>query len=319
MAHIFVTQRIPGRCFELIRKAGHTLEVHKGSDILSTTEIIERIGNSEVLLCTLANEITSEVFDSASDLKMVANYAVGYDNIDVTAATARGVIVTNTPGALTETTADLAFALLMACARRIVEGDSFCRAGEFKGWLPSLLLGSDVYGKTIGILGAGRIGSAVARRARGFSMRILYHNRSRNEEIERELGAVYVSKNTILSESDYLSIHLPLSKDTYHFLDSSAFSNVRKGICLINTGRGAICDEEALVKALESGTVASAGLDVFEFEPRIHKKLLNMPNVVMLPHIGSATVRTRSRMGKVAAANILAYLHGAVPPNVVNP
>ncbi len=319
MAHVFATQRIPGRCFELITSRGHTLDVHPTDEILSTLQIIERLGPAEVLICTLANEITAEVFESAPQLRMVANYAVGYNNIDMEAATRAGVAVTNTPGALTEATADLTWALLMAAARRVVEGDRICRAGDFHGWLPTLLLGREVHGASIGIIGAGRIGSAVARRAKGFSMRIFYWSRSPKPELELELGAVRMEPVRIFETCDYVSLHLPLTPETHHLVDADMFARARKGIVFVNTGRGALVDEEALVRALEDGVVAAAGLDVFEREPAIHPRLLKMDNVVLLPHIGSATRTAREKMGELVALNVLSFLNGSRPPNILNP
>lgn len=319
MASIFATQNIPGRCFPLITDAGHSLKLHNGENILSTLEIIEMMGSPDVLVCTLANEITSEVFDASPSIRMVANYAVGYNNIDIAAATERGIVVTNTPGALTEATADLAWALLTACARRVVEGDAICRGGKFKGWLPTLLLGREIYGTTIGILGAGRIGQAVARRAVGFGMRILYYNRTRKPEFEETTGAALVTPEQLFAESDYLSVHLPYTPQTNRFVSARLLDMAKPGMVLINTGRGTVVDEDALVKALKDSKIAGAGLDVFEQEPYITPALLKMKNVVLLPHIGSATTVTRSKMGEVVAVNVLAFLSGSTPPNPVNP
>lgn len=319
MADILVTQRIPGRCFEMLRDEGHALRVNTEARILSTMEIVEQIGNAEVLLCTLANEVTNEVFDVAPRLRMVANYAAGYNNIDLASATERGIVVSNTPGALTEATADLTWALLLACARRVVEGDVMCRGGRFHGWMPDLLLGREVHGTTLGIVGAGRIGSAVARRGRAFGMRVLYHSRSRNRQFEKDFEAEFLSLPELFAHSDYISVHLPATPQTIGLIDYALLSKAKKGAILINTGRGTVVVEADLVKALVSGKLAGAALDVYEREPQIHRDLLTMPNVVLAPHTGSATDVTRSRMGELAAANIIAFLRGDTPPNALNP
>jgi glyoxylate reductase len=252
-------------------------------------------------------------------LKIVANMAVGYDNIDVAAATQRGLAVTNTPGVLTETTADLAFALILGAMRRVGEAERFLRAGEWKYWSATLLLGSDVYGKTLGIVGMGAIGKAVARRARGFNMPILYHNRKRDEAAEAELGARYVALDELLHESDVVSLHTPYSKATHHLIGPAQLRLMQPSAYLINTARGAVVDEVALAAALHNGTIAGAGIDVFEQEPKIHPHLLDAPNALLLPHIGSASIETRTAMATTAARNMLAALQGERPPNLLNP
>jgi glyoxylate reductase len=246
--------------------------------------------------------------------------AVGYNNVDLAEATRRGIPVTNTPGVLTDTTADFAFALMMAVARRVVEGDKFTRAGRFHGWGPLMMVGTDVHGKTLGIVGFGRIGRAVAKRATGFDMRVLYFDRFRaDEDTERALNASSVSLEQLLAESDFVSLHTDYNPETHHLIGAPELAAMKRGAYLINTARGAIVDEAALVEALKSGKLAGAGLDVFEREPQIHPELLTLDNAVLAPHIASASMETRTAMALMAAENLLAALRGERPPNVVNP
>jgi len=317
MAKIFITRRLPEEGLQLLKE--YELEIYEGDAPPSKEEIIEGVKDKDALICLLTDKIDAEVMDSAPNLKIIANYAVGIDNIDVKEATKRGILVTNTPGVLTETVADLAWALLMAVARRIVEGDKFMREGKFKGWAPLLMLGSDIYGKTIGIIGAGRIGSAVARRAKGFNMRILYYSRKRNEKLEEECNAEYVDLETLLKEADFVSLHTPLTEETYHMIGEKELKIMKPTAYLINTGRGKCVDEEALVKALKEGWIRGAALDVFENEPAIHPELKKLDNVVLTPHIGSASYETRSKMAVMVAENVIAALEGKLPPNCVNP
>ena len=264
--------------------------------------------------------VQEEVLAAAPLLRVVANVGVGYDNIDLAACTRRGIRVTNTPDVLTDTTADLAFALLMAVARRVVEADRYVRDGRWQRWEWGLLWGADIWGKTLGIWGFGRIGQAMARRGRGFDMRILYHSRRRAPEaLERESGARYVDRDTLLAESDFLSLHVPLTAETRGMLSASELALMKPAAYLINTARGKVVEEEALVQTLKDRKIAGAGLDVFEREPRVHPELLALPNVVLAPHIGSATGETRLKMALLAAENLLAALDGERPPNLVNP
>ena len=265
--------------------------------VLSKGEIIERLKGMDGMVCLLTDAIDGEIMDAEPNLKVISNYAVGFNNIDVDAATERGIPVTNTPGVLTETTADFAWALLMAIARRVVEADKFTREGKFKGWRPQLLLGSDVYGKTIGIVGMGRIGQAMARRARGFDMNILYYDEYRPDpEVEKELGPTYVPFDELLQKADYVSIHVPLMESTHHLIGERELKLMKKTAYLINSARGPIVDEKALVKALQEKEIAGAGLDVFEDEPELAPGLAELDNVVLAPHIASATIETRSKM-----------------------
>ncbi len=274
-------------------------------------ELLEAVRGASGVLSTATEKMDGEVMDAAGDgLKVIANMAVGYDNIDVKAAQERGVVVTNTPGVLDETTADVAFMLVLAAARRLGEGERLLRAGRWEWWGPKQLRGVDVWGKNLGIVGMGRIGQAVARRARGFGMEVLYHNRSRNEDAENELGARYLGLEDLLRESDFVSIHTPLSDETRHLIGERELGLMRETAILVNTSRGPVVDEGSLADALENGRIFAAGLDVYEEEPKVHPKLLELENVVLAPHIGSASMETRDRMATLAAENLRAVLSG---------
>jgi lactate dehydrogenase-like 2-hydroxyacid dehydrogenase len=277
---------------------------------LSRQDLLARLQGKQGLICQITDTIDDEVLASPG-LRVVCNVAVGYNNIDVAAARRRGVVVTNTPDVLTETTADFTWALLMAAARRVVEADRYARSGEWTAWQWDLLWGLDVHGKTIGVLGFGRIGRAVARRALGFGMRVLYHDAVRaTSEVERELKAAYVDKETLLRESDFVTLHVLLSADTRHLIDERALRSMKKTGVLVNAARGPIVNEPALVRALTEGWIAAAGLDVFDEEPKIHPGLLPLTNVVMAPHIASASSDTRLAMSTLAVKNCLAVLEG---------
>ena len=316
---VLVTKHVYSEALELLDRK---LEVdyNDARQGMAPEELLGRLAGKEGVICQLTDKITANVLDACPDLKVVANVAVGYDNIDVAAATERGVVVTNTPGVLTETTADLAFALILAAGRRLTESERYLRDGKWGEWYIDLLTGFDIHGATLGLLGMGRIGQAVARRARGFNMQVLYHNRSRlPEDEEQALGAEYVSLDELLAQSDYVSVHVPLGAETRHIVDAAAFGKMKRTAILINTARGPVVDEAALAEALAEGVIAYAGLDVFEKEPEVHAKLLKVPNVVLAPHIGSASVATRTRMCTMAAENCVAALTGERPPNAVNP
>ncbi len=264
--------------------------------------------------------ISKEIIEAAPRLRVVSNIAVGYDNIDVEACNHRHILVTNTSDVLTEATADLAFALLLAAGRRVAEGDRYVRGGHWKQWQWNCLWGAEMYGKTLGLYGFGRIAQATARRARGFSMRILYHSRHRaSANVENEFAAEFVDRETLLRQSDFLSLHVPLSPETRHAIGAPELALMKPSAFMINAARGPIVDEEALVQALQAGRLAGAGLDVFENEPRVHPALLAMDNVTLMPHVGSATAVTRLRMAMLASDNLLAALRGERPPNLVNP
>jgi glyoxylate reductase len=282
-------------------------------------ELLEAVRGIAGVLSTVTEKIDAEFMDAAGDdLKVIANMAVGYDNVDLEAANERGVVVTNTPGVLTETTADTAFMLLLAAARRLGEGERIVRAGEWEAWGPKMLLGPDVWGKKLGILGFGEIGQALARRAKGFGMELIYWNRSRKEEAEKELEARYLELGELLETCDFLSIHAPLTEETTHLIGAPELEKMKTEAVLVNTSRGPLVDEGALANALEEGQIFAAGLDVYEEEPMVHLKLLELENVVLAPHIGSASFETRDRMAATAGEDLRAVLRGEQPKNPVN-
>lgn len=288
-------------------------------DKIPRAELLQRVADKEALVCLLTETVDEELLAAAPKLRIVSTVSVGYDHIDVSACTRRNVVVTNTPGVLDETTADLAWALLMAIARRVVEGDAWMRTGTWPGWELDQLLGGDVFGKTLGVVGFGRIGRRVARRALGFQMRVLYYNRSRAEdEVERELHAEYAELDRLLRESDFVTLHVPLNAETRHLMSTSAFEKMKRTAYLINTARGPVVDEAALVRALEEKKIAGAALDVYENEPKAHPGLLARRDVVLAPHIGSATIETRTKMAVMAATNAADFFAGRRPPNALN-
>jgi len=314
---VYVTREISSGALILLSQY-FDVEVNQEDRVLNKKELLKMVENVDALLCLINDTVDKEVIDRAKKVKIIANYGVGYNNIDVEAATSRGIIVTNTPGVLTDATADLAWGLLFAVARRIAESDRFARAGEYKGWSPSLLLGMDITGKTLGVIGTGRIGKAFAKKSAGFDMKILYHNRRRNKQFERELNAEWVDKDTLLKESDFVSLHVPLTQETYHLIGKKELEIMKKTAILINTSRGPVVDENALVKALKEKQIWGAGLDVYENEPDIEEELISLDNVVLLPHLGSATNETRNKMAMMAAENVVAVLNGQKPVNPVN-
>ncbi len=317
---VFITRRIPEEGIRIV--AEHCeVEVSEYDGVLPREMLLEKVRGRDGILCLLTDTIDREVMEAAGpNLKVIANYAVGYNNIDVEEATRRGIMVTNTPGVLTETTADLAWALMMSVARRIVEADRFVRAGKFRGWEPMLFLGTDVFGATLGLVGFGRIGQAMARRALGFNMRVLYYDLVQAPfHVEKELRAEFRALPELLQEADFVSIHVPLTKETYHLIGEKELRLMKKEAYLINTARGPVVDEKALVRALKEGWIRGAALDVFEREPEIEPELLELDNVVLAPHIGSASYATRTKMAVMAAENLVRALQGEVPPNLVNP
>jgi len=315
---VLVTRRVPDEGMKLL-EGKFDLDINEEDRGLTKQEIIKRLKGKDALLCLLTDVIDKEVIESNPKIKVISNYAVGFDNVDVATATKYKIPVTNTQGVLTETTADLAFALLMSTARRVVESDKFAREGKFKGWAPMLFLGRDVYGKILGILGLGRIGRAVAKRAaKGFDMRILYHDIKKDENFEKEFNAKFVSKETLLKESDFVSIHVPLTKETKHYISEKELSLMKKTAVLINTSRGPVVDEAALAKALKEKKIFAAGLDVYEEEPKIHPGLIGLDNVVIVPHIASASVETRGKMAELAAKNLILAMEGKKPLSIVN-
>ena len=317
---IFVTRRIPQEGLEILKRCCQ-VEVSDYDGVIPRSLLLEKVKDTDGLLVLLTDMIDKKVIVAAGKkLRVISNYAVGYNNIDVVEATKRGIMVTNTPGVLTETTADLAWALLMCIGRRIVEGDKLVRAGKFRGWEPMLLLGTDIHESTLGLIGFGRIGQAMARRAKGFNLKVIYYDREPVPPIiEKELGASYVSFDELLRKSDFISVHVPLTEETFHLISQEEFSMMKKESYLINTARGPIIDEKALVKALKGGVIRGAALDVFENEPAIEQELMNMDNVVIVPHIGSASYRTRTKMAIMAAKNLISALRGERPEFLVNP
>ncbi len=315
---IFITRKIPKAGVDLLQKKGYKIEINKYNRILTKNEIIAGLKNKDGLIPLLTDKIDKEIIYSEPKLKMIANYAVGYDNIDIKTATKKGIPVSNTPDVLTDTTADMAWALLFSVSRRIVEGDKFTRSGKFKGWDPMLMLGQDISNKTLGIIGTGRIGSSFGLKSKGFKMKVLYYDEKINNTLEKELNAKKVSKSYIIKKSDFISLHLPLNKSTYHFIGFNELKNMKKNTILINTSRGSIIDEEALARALKEKWIFGAGLDVFENEPTVNPKLLILNNVVIQPHSASATFKTRSKMAIIAAKNVIEGLEGKIPKNCVN-
>jgi len=317
MAKVVVARELPAEAMRLLERHAE-LVVNRGEQ-WSKAELMARLGKAEALICQLTQKVDAEVLAAGLKLRVVANVAVGYDNIDVATATARGIAVTNTPGVLDDSTADFTWALLLAVARRVVEGDRLVREGKWKGWDLMLMLGADVHGKVLGIFGFGRIGRRVAERARGFGMRVLYHSRRRLERSEENaLGVEWAEKERLLREADFVTLHVPLSGKTRHLIGARELGLMKPTAYVINAARGLVVDEAALVEALEKNQIAGAALDVFEEEPRVHPKLLQMTNVVLAPHMASASVETRTRMAVMAAENVVAVLEGKQPLNLVN-
>lgn len=319
MAHIYVTRPIPDQALALLRQCGE-LRCWEHDEVIPQDTLLSEVQTADAVLSMITDPINDALLDHAPQLRIVANMAVGYDNIDVPALTKRGVLVTNTPGVLTETTADLSFALILGLARRIAEADAFVRAGRWKAWGPLFFVGHDVHHATLGIIGLGRIGVEVAKRARGFDMRVLYTNRHRNIEAEETLGCLPVDLPTLLRESDFVSIHAPLTPETHHLISTLQLSMMKPTAFLINVARGPLLDQRALYVALRDGVIAGAALDVTDPEPiPMDDPLLSLPNCLILPHIGSASLATRTRMATLAAENIVAFLAGQRPPTPVNP
>ncbi len=318
---VYVTRQLFDEALEILRMYSE-VEVFEGIDNPAPRELIlSKVRNVEGLLCLLTDRIDLKVLESGRNLEVVSNYAVGFNNIDVDAATKRGIFVTNTPGILTETTADCTWALLMAISRRIAEADHHVRSGKWvHAWGPRMFIGSDVHGKTLGIIGLGRIGSTVAKRAKGFDMDLIYYDINRREEMEEKLGIVFKSLDDVLHESDFVTIHVPLTKQTHHLIGRHELSMMKRTAYLINTSRGPVIDEKALYEALKERVIAGAAMDVFEQEPIDPKSpLLGLDNIVVTPHIASASVETRTKMAVVAAENLVSVLQGKEPPNLVNP
>jgi glyoxylate reductase len=315
---ILSTIRLPDEQLANLERE-HRVSMHPHDQPMERGRLLDAAAEVDGLLCTITDRIDETLLARARRLKVIANYGVGFDHIDVEAATRRGIPVTNTPGVLTDATADLAFALILGIARRVVEGDRMTREGRFRYWAPFHFLGRQVTGKALGIIGMGRIGQAVARRAAGFSMRVLYHSRRPlDSETERLLDATPLALEDLLRESDFVSLHVPLTSETHHLIGRRELEIMKPSACLINTARGPVVDEAALAKALRKGVIHGAALDVYENEPKLSPGLATLSNVVLLPHLGSATVETRTLMATMAVENLMTGLRGRKPPDCLN-
>lgn len=316
---VYITRKLPQVIYKKLADKFEVKMWDKTDQPVPREILIEEVKEMDGLFCLLTETIDQVVIENAPKLKVIANMAVGYNNINIQAATEKGIIVTNTPGVLTETTADLTFALLMATARRVVEASDYLRNGEWKTWSPMQLTGQDIYGATLGIIGMGRIGQALVKRAKGFDMNIIYYNRSRKPAMEKEMGIQYMELKELLQASDYISILIPYSSEVHHLIGEKELKLMKKSAILINTARGGIVDEAALFDALKTGEIWAAGLDVFEQEPvNLDSSLLTLPNVVTLPHIGSASEKTRLKMADLAAENLICVLNGEAALTRVN-
>ncbi len=316
---IYITRKLPGEIVDKLSSQFHVKMWSEENVPVPRDVLLKEIEEVDGLICLLTEKIDEEVLNKAKQLQVISNIAVGYNNIDIQTATEKGMIVTNTPGVLTETTADLTFALLMAAARRVVEGSEYLRSGEWGSWSLMQMTGQDIYGATLGIIGLGRIGEALVKRAQGFDMNVLYHNRTRKLDKEEQLGIHYREMKDLLQQSDFVCLLLPYSPEVHHLIGKEELSLMKKDAILINTARGGIVDEEALYHSLKNGEIWGAGLDVFEQEPvPMDYLLLSLPNVVTLPHIGSASVKTRMKMAHLAADNMLSVLTGGQALTPVN-
>jgi len=313
---VYSSRKLPGMAMERLKEQ-FDFTYNPLDRNLTYEELLKEAKGKHGIITMLSDRVDGKLMDEADGVEIIANYAVGYNNMDVLEATKRGIYLSNTPDVLTDDTADMAFALILASARRIPEADRLTRDGLYKGWGPEFMLGRSVSGKTLGIIGAGRIGTAVARRAVGFGMDIVYYNRSRKKDVEN-LGAKYVSFEKLLAESDIVSVHVPLGKETHHLIDGDALESMKRTSILINTSRGPVVDEKALVKALEKGVISGAGLDVYENEPKLADGLSLLENAVLCPHLGSATRETRGKMADIAAENIISVLNGGLPKTGIN-
>ncbi len=317
---VFVTRKIPGEHLEKLKEAGFDISVSEFNRVLTNEELLEGIRGTDAILSLLTDKIDGDVMDAAGPgLKIISNYAVGFDNIDVDAATKRGIVVTNTPSdEVNEAVAEHTWALILALSRRIVEADEATRHGAYKGWEPDIFLGINLIGKTLGIIGMGRIGSMVARRAAGYKMNVLYNKRNPDPEAEKALGIKFASVDELLAQSDFVTLHVPLTSETYHMMNKDAFAKMKKGSYLVNTARGPVVDERALIEALGNAQIAGAALDVFDNEPNISPELTGNQRVVTTPHIASATWEARNKMGQQAVSAIIDIFSGNKPQNIVD-
>lgn len=321
MAKIFVTRKIPGDHLDKLKSSGHEVTVSEFNRPLTGAELVEKVKGADAILSLLTDRIDGDLVDACGpQLKIVSNYAVGFDNVDVKALTDRGIVVTNTPSdEVNESVAEHTWALILALARRVIEADEATRQGAYKGWEPDIFLGTNVIGKTLGIVGLGRIGSMVARRASGYKMNMLYTKREPDPAAEKELGVKFVSMDELLSQSDFVTLHVPLTDDTRHMINKDAFAKMKRGSFLVNTARGPVVDERDLVEALRTAQLSGAALDVFDNEPNIAPELINAPNVITTPHIASATWEARNAMGEMAVSAIIDLFSNNKPENLVNP
>lgn len=316
--NVYVTRLIPQEGIDLLKKHCN-VEVNPEDRPLTRDELLKNVKGKDGILCLLTDRINAEVFDTALTAKGFANYAVGFDNIDVAEATKRKIPISNTPGVLTDATAEMAWALLFTVSRRVIESDRFMRTGKWGGWGPLQYIGGDITGKTLGIIGAGRIGTAMALKSKGFAMKVLYTDAIKNEVLEKELGARKVSFEKLIKESDFVSVHVPLLAETRHLINQETLKKMKPTAYLINTSRGPVVNEAELVAALRNKEIAGAALDVYEFEPKMVAGLATLDNVVVTPHTASATIESRTKMALKAANNLLAMLKGKQPPDCVNP
>ena len=316
--NVYVTRLIPQPGIDLLKKHCKIVDINPDDRVLTRAELLRNVKGRDAVLCLLTDRIDDEVFAAAApQCRIFANYAVGFNNVDVEAAKRRKVRVSNTPGVLTDATADMAWALLFAASRRIAESDKFMRTGRWAGWGPMQFLGQDITGRTLGVIGVGRIGANFALKSAGFSMKVLYTDMASSLELESKLGARKVPLDELLRESDFISVHVPLMPETTHLISRKQFEMMKPTAVLVNTSRGPVVDEKALVEALRAGRIAAAGLDVYEEEPKAAPGLLELDNVVACPHTASATIETRTKMALMAAKNLIAALEGREPPNAV--
>jgi glyoxylate reductase len=309
---------IPQNGVDILNKKGYEVKMYNKKQPISQGELIRNAQKADAIITMLTDKIDDHIISRLPNLKIISNFAVGYNNIDIESASKHNIMVSNTPGVLTEATADTAFALLISAGRRIVESDKFMRNGKFKGWDPMLLLGTEMHGKTVGIIGAGRIGTAFAKRCLGFGMKIIYFSKSKNRAFEDTLNAKKVTLDKLLKVSDFISIHLPLNQNTFHLLGKEELSKIKPTAVLVNTARGEIVDEKELIKLLKSKRIFAAGFDVYEGEPNVNKELFKLNNVVVLPHIGSATLETRSKIAEMASLNVINAFVKKRPIHFVN-
>ncbi len=317
---IFVTRKTPGKALEKLSTSDNEVTISEFDRPLKEEELVEKVKDADALYTLLTDRIDDALMDAAGpQLKIISNYAVGFDNVDVQAATDRGIVVTNTPSIeVNEAVAEHTWALILSLARRIVEADEATRRGGYKGWEPGIFLGSGLLGKTLGIIGLGRIGSMVARRAKGYNMTVLYNKRNRDEKAEKELGVTFAELDELLGKSDFVSLHVPLTDETRHMINKDSLAKMKKRSYLINTARGSVVDEKDLAEALRSGKLSGAALDVFDNEPNINPELIGMENIVLTPHIASATWEAREKMGEQAVKAIIDTFQGKKPENLVN-